>query len=160
MDLSSPGYWLAIVLPAVATFLGVVFAFWLERIAERRRADENAFWAARHWTRAIARTMTDETHVALLRLATDGRRTPRRGEVYRQLAEVDPELAMCWFAAIAAMMKTYEAPGWFRSRPNERFWAWAKHIDDEFDRASRAWPPRGRRLDRLKQGLSAGAPTR
>lgn len=154
--MSTPGYWLAIVLPAVATFLGVIFAFWLERIAERRRSDEKAFWAARHWTKAIARSMTDETHVALLRFATDGRRTPRRGEVYRQLAEVDPDLAWCWYAAIASMMRAFEAPGWVRSKPNKRFWAWAEYIDAEFDRASRAWPPRRRRLDRLKAALAAG----
>lgn len=156
MDMASPGFWIAIALPAVATFVGVLLAFWLERIAERRRQDNAAFWVARHYTRAIARTMTQEPHVLLLRRLTDGRRPFTRGDVFRMLAEVDPNLASSWHTAVVAMLMSYES-SWFKEKPNLAMWEKLAAIDEALQDAGRAWPPRSRRLEQLHEALAPGS---
>lgn len=75
-DASTLEYWLAILLPAVATFVAVLLAFWLDRIAERRREEVAALWAARHASAHFARLMTEAPYNSLLRLLVDGRRGP------------------------------------------------------------------------------------
>lgn len=159
--MTSVGFWIAIVLPAVATFVGVLLAFWLDRVAERRRQDNAAFWVARHWTRSLARTMAEEPHETLLRRLADGRSPFSRGDVLRMLAEVDPDLAWSWHAAVSTMLNAYKRPGWLKTTSNGEFQAKADAIDRALERAGRAWPPRRRRLQELHNSLApAGHPRR
>lgn len=65
-------------LPAAATFAAVLLAFWLDRVAERRREEIATLWAARHLAARLAHLMTKEPHDSLLRLIVEGRRGPSR----------------------------------------------------------------------------------
>lgn len=153
MDPAHSGYWVAIALPAVATFLGVLLAFWLDRIAERRRQDTAAFWAARHFTRRIARSRTEKPHLSLLRALADDSEPSTQQAVYRQLDEVYPPLAWAWWVALEDMHRTHERRGIFKIPENVAFKDRANRIDLAFEQAGRAWPTRGRRLATLMDAL-------
>lgn len=145
-------YWLAIVLPAIATFAGVLLAFWLDRVAERRRQDAAAFWMARHWVRSTARNATDDLLSIALRRIFNGRSAPSRAEVQRQLSEVDPEVAWWWTNVTLNLVDT-KTSSRGHSGQAERTWEWADRVDAELVKAGRAWPIRRVRLRRLTTSM-------
>lgn len=150
-DASTLEYWLALLLPAGATFVAVLLAFWLDRIAERRREEVAVLWAARHATAHFARLMTEEPYNSVLRLVVDGRRGPSRQDVFRRLAEVHPALPWAWNLATSDMISSYERQRgiWPRRLENRELKEKAKLIDEALDRASKAWPLRRQRIARL-----------
>lgn len=150
-DASTLEYWLAVLLPAVATFVAVLLAFWLERVAERRRQEGATLWAARHVTAHLARLTAGAPHDAVLRLLVEGRRGPSRDDAFRRLAEIHPVLPWAWYQATNDMMSSYEKQRslWPRKLAHRELWAKAARIDEALERASKAWPLRRQRIAQL-----------
>ncbi|TPW76793.1 hypothetical protein [Schumannella sp. 10F1B-5-1] len=152
MEFSDPMFWLGQLLTAAATGVGVVLAFTLERVAERRRQDDAAFWAARHWARATVRMYESGLLITALRGVIYGRTTLKRPEVQMLLTEVNPGVAAWWSRATECLVEAEDSwlPG---SDVSRRANAWAAAIDAEFARAGRRWPVRRTRLRRLCAAL-------
>ncbi|WP_292836624.1 hypothetical protein [Microbacterium sp.] len=136
----------------LATAAGVFLAFMLERIAEQRRQDAAAFWAAKHWARAVLRTRENGLLITGIRSLVYGRSTQKRPEVQMLLTEVDPGVAEWWSRATECLVESDDS--WFPgSRVSVSAKAWVKDIESELDCAVNRWPRRRVRLERLQRSL-------
>jgi predicted outer membrane lipoprotein len=152
MSLDDLVFWLGAFFTTLATAFGVFLAFALERAVERRRHDAAAFWLARHWGQAMARSYENGLGVTIVRAAAYGRNGPRRPAVQMALAEVDPRIAIWWSRATECLFEGEDSflPG---SETGKRARAWVEQIDAELERATERWPIRSVRLDRLINSL-------
>jgi predicted outer membrane lipoprotein len=152
MSMDDPVFWLGVLFTTLATAFGVFLAFALERAVERRRQDAAAFWLARHWGEAMARIYENGLGVTVVRAAAYGRTAPRRPAVQMALAEIDPRIATWWSKATECF---FEGEDPFRpgSENGRRARAWIVQIDEELEQATKRWPIRSVRLDRLVNSL-------
>lgn len=136
----------------LATAAGVFLAFMLDRIAEQRRQDAAAFWAAKHWARAVLRTRENGMLITGIRSLVYGRSAQKRPEVQMLLTEVDPGVAEWWSRATECLVEADDSwlPG---SRVSQSARAWVKSIEAELDSAVKRWPRRRVRLERLRDSL-------
>jgi hypothetical protein len=152
MSFEDSAFWTGQLLSVLATAAGVLLAFALERIAEKRRQDAAAFWAAKHWARAVLRTRENGLLVTAMRGVVYGRSVQKRPEVQTLLTEVDPGVAEWWSRATECLVEADESwlPG---SRLSESAKAWVEVVEAELDRAGGRWPSRRVRFDRLQNSL-------
>jgi len=152
MSIDDSAFWLGVLFTTLATAFGVFLAFALDRAVERRRQDAAAFWVARHWGQAMARIYENGVGVTVVRAVAYGRTAPRRPAVQMALAEVDPRIATWWSNATECLFEGDDSflPG---SATGRRARAWIDKIDAELERATRRWPIRSVRLDRLVRSL-------
>ncbi|WP_309127099.1 hypothetical protein [Microbacterium sp.] len=151
----SPGdsaFWAGQLLTTVAAAAGVLLAFALERTTERRHQDAAAFWAAKHWARAVLRTRENGLLITAIRGMVYGRSVQKRPEVQKLLTEVDPGVAEWWSRATECLVEADDSwvPG---SDVSKCVRAWVEAVEAELDRAGGRWPRRRRRLERLQNSL-------
>jgi len=152
MSFDDAAFWAGQLTTVLATAAGVYLAFTLDRIAERRRQDGAAFWAAKHWARAVLRTRANGLLITGIRALIYGRSVQKRPEVQMLLTEVDPGVAEWWSRATECLVESDDSwlPG---SRVSQIAKAWVQAIEAELDHADNRWPRRRVRLERLRNSL-------
>lgn len=81
MSFEDPVFWAGQLITVLATAAAVLLAFTLERVADQRRQDAAAFWAAKHWARAVLPTRENGLLVTGIRALVYGGGVQKRPEV-------------------------------------------------------------------------------
>ena len=124
MSFEDPVFWVGQLITVLATAAGVLLAFTLERVADQRRQDAAAFWAAKHWARAVLRTRENGLLITGIRALVYGRSAQKRPEVQMLLTEVDPGVAEWWSRPPNASSNrtTHGYPDPASARPRRHGW--------------------------------------